>query len=87
MSPPRPFIDPTTGELDTAQILSEAVPLAKLIGVFVAGSLLPYAIVFFGSEGSVPGAVLALLGEFILAVGAGVVLMYVIARGIRLAGE
>ncbi|MGB9953212.1 hypothetical protein [Haloarcula sp. Atlit-120R] len=87
MSPPRPFIDPATGELDTAQILSEAVPLAKLIGVFVAGSLLPYAIVFFGSEGSVPGAVLALLGEFILAVGAGVVLMYVIARGIRLAGE
>ncbi|WP_336339289.1 hypothetical protein [Haloarcula brevis] len=87
MTPPRPFIDPATGELDTAQILSEAVPLAKLVGVFVAGSLLPYAIVFFGSEGTVLGAVLALLGDFVLAVGAGVVLMYVVARGIRLAGE
>ena len=87
MSPPRPFIDPATGEINTAQMISEAVPLAKLIGVFVAGSFLPYAIVFFGAENSALGALLALLGDFILAVGAGVVLMYVIARGIRLAGE
>ncbi|EMA30710.1 hypothetical protein [Haloarcula japonica] len=87
MSPPRPFIDPATDEIDTTQILSEAVPLAKLIGVFVAGSLPLYAIVLFGAENSALGAVLALLGNFILAVGAGVVLMYVIARGIRLAGE
>ncbi|WP_434530873.1 hypothetical protein ACODNH_19290 [Haloarcula sp. NS06] len=87
MSPPRPFIDPATGEIDRAQILSEAVPLAKLIGVFVAGSLPLYAIAFFGAENSALGVVLALLGEFILAVGAGIVLMYVIVRGIRLAGE
>ncbi|RLM95843.1 hypothetical protein [Haloarcula sp. Atlit-7R] len=73
--------------MDTAQILSEAVPLAKLIGVFVAGSLPLYAIAFFGAENSALGALLALLGDFIVAVGAGVVLMYVIARGIRLAGE
>ena len=83
----RPFIDPATGDVNTAQIVSEAVPLAKLIGVFVAGSLLPYAIVFFGSESSALGGLVALLGDFILAVGAGVVLMYVIARGIQLAGE
>jgi len=87
MSPPRPFINPATGELDTTQILSEAVPLGKLIGVFVAGSLPLYAIAIFGAENSALGALLALFGDFILAVGAGVVLMYVIARGIRLAGE
>ncbi|WP_336358144.1 hypothetical protein [Haloarcula sp. CGMCC 1.6347] len=85
--PSGPFIDSATGDVNTAQIISEAVPLAKLIGVFVAGSLVPYAIVFFGSESSALGALLALLGDFILAVGAGVVLMYVIARGIQLAGE
>jgi len=55
MSPPRPFIDPATGEIDRAQILSEAMPLAKLIGVFVAGSLPLYAIAFFGAENSVLG--------------------------------
>ncbi|GGK80906.1 hypothetical protein [Haloarcula sebkhae] len=87
MSPPRPFIDPATGEIDSAQILSEAVPLAKLVGVFVAGSLPFYAIAFFGAENSALGALLALLGDFILAVGAGIALMYVIAHGIRLAGE
>nr|WP_233563314.1 hypothetical protein [Haloarcula sp. Atlit-7R] len=55
--------------------------------MFVAGSLPLYAIAFFGAENSALGALLALLGDFIVAVGAGVVLMYVIARGIRLAGE
>jgi hypothetical protein len=87
MPSPRPFIDPATGEINTAQIISEAVPLGKLIGVFVAGSLPPYAVAFFGAENSALGALLALLGDFILAVGAGVVLMYVIVRGIQLAGE
>jgi len=83
----RPFIDPATGEVNTAQVLSEAIPLAKLIGVFVGGAVLPYAIVFFGAENSALGALLALLGDFILAVGAGITLMYAIARGIQLAGE
>ncbi|KAA9397899.1 hypothetical protein Har1130_06540 [Haloarcula sp. CBA1130] len=83
----RPFVDPATGELNTALLLSEIVPLAKLIGVFVAGSLVPYTIVFFGSESSVLGALLALVGDFILAVGAGIVLLYVVARGIQLSSE
>ncbi|NLV06418.1 hypothetical protein GOC83_09780 [Haloarcula rubripromontorii] len=83
----RPFVDPATGELEPNKILSEAIPLAKLIGVFVAGAVLPYAFAFFGSESSVLGALLVLVGEFILAVGAGVVLIYAIARGIRLADE
>ncbi|AJF27217.1 MULTISPECIES: hypothetical protein [Haloarcula] len=83
----RPFIDPATGELEIARIISEAVPLAKLIGVFVAVSLPPYAVALFGAENTALGALLALLGDFILAVGAGVVLMYVIVRGIQLADE
>jgi hypothetical protein len=81
----RPFVDPATGELEPNQIMAEVIPLAKLIGVFVGGAVLPYAFASFGSESSVLGAVLALVGEFILAVGAGVVLIYVIASGIRLA--
>jgi len=83
----RPFIDPATGDINTAQMISEAVPLGKLIGVFVAGSLPLYALAFFGAENSALGELLALLGDFIIAVGAGVVLIYVIARGIRLASE
>jgi len=83
----RPFIDPATGGINTAQMISEAVPLGKLISVFVAGSLPLYALAFFGAENSALGALLALLGDFIIAVGAGVVLIYVIARGIRLASE
>jgi hypothetical protein len=87
MPSPHPFVDPATGGLNTAMILSEAVPLAKLIGVFVAGSLVPHAIVFFGAESSVLGALIALVGDFILAVGAGIVLLYVVARGIQLSSE
>lgn len=86
MSASPPFVDPSTSELDTDQILYEAIPLAKLIGVFVAFSLVPFALVFFiGPSGF--GALLAVLGQFILAVGAGIVLMYVIARGMQLSDE
>ncbi|GCF15442.1 hypothetical protein Harman_33770 [Haloarcula mannanilytica] len=81
----RPFVDPATGELEPNQIMSEVIPLAKLIGVFVGGAFLPYGFAFFGSDSSALGVVLTLIGEFVLAVGAGVVLIYVIARGIRLA--
>mgnify|MGYP000403940931 CR=1 FL=1 len=83
----RPFVDPATGEVNTAQVISEAVPLGKLIGVFVAVSLVPYAIVFFGAESSVLGALIALVGDLILTVGAGIVLLYVVARGIQLSSE
>lgn len=41
MPSPKPFVDPTTGDLDTNQILSEAVPLGKLVGLFVALGLVP----------------------------------------------
>jgi len=75
-----PFVDPATGELDAAQILTEAVPLGKLIGAFVAVSLVPFGLEFFAGPSAL-GAVFSLFGQFVLAVGAGIVLMYVIARG------
>lgn len=79
-----PFVDTTTGELKTDQILSEVVPLGKLIGFFVAVSLVPFGLVFFALDRSSLGVLFVLLGQFILAVGFGIVLMYVIARGIQL---
>lgn len=75
-----PFVDPVTGELDTQQLLAEAFPLGKLIGVFVAVSLVPYGLgVVVGP--SLLGQAFFLIGQFILAIGAGVVLLYVIVRG------
>lgn len=46
MPPSTPFVDRATGALDTDQILAEAIPIAKLIGLFVAIALVPLAIVF-----------------------------------------
>jgi len=82
-----PFADPATGTLDTAQLLSEAVPLAKLIATFVAVALVPFALSFLVGFGGSLGALLTVLGQFVLAVGSGIVLIYCIARGIQLAGE
>lgn len=78
-----PFADPATGKLDTAQIITEARPIAKLIGVFVAVSLVPFGLGFFAAPSAL-SMVFFLFGQFILAVGAGVVLLYIITRGIEL---
>ncbi|WP_436927909.1 hypothetical protein [Halosimplex amylolyticum] len=83
----KPFIDPTTGDPDTDQILSEAIPLGKLIGVFVALSLVPFGLAFLALGNSLLGAVLVAIGQFVLAVGAVIVLTYAVARGIQLSGE
>lgn len=82
MPPSTPFIDRDTGTLDGAQILSEAIPLAKLIGLVAALALIPVAISLI--LGVFP-PVLMLVAQFIIAVGTGVVLLYIIARGIHLA--
>jgi hypothetical protein len=65
----------------------EAIPLAKLIGVFVAIALVPFAMVFLLGGRSTAGMLFALAGQFVLAVGSGIVLMYVISRAIQLSGE
>jgi len=86
MSSSVPFIDPSTGELDIQQILYEAVSLGKLISVFALVSLVPFTLAFLLGASS-PSTVLAVIGQFILAIGAGIVLMYVIARGNHLSVE
>ncbi|QLD84420.1 hypothetical protein HWV23_01420 [Natronomonas halophila] len=82
-----PFVDPATGELDIAQIISEAVPLGRLIGLFAVIGFIPFSIGAFGYGNSTVGVVFVLLAQFVLAVGAGVVLIYVIVRGTQLAEE
>ena len=87
MAPATPFVDPDTGRLDTDQLLYEAVPLAKLIALFAAVALVPFAVLFLLGPTGPLGALVGLLAQFVLAVGGAVVLMYVIARAQALAAE
>ena len=82
-----PFVDPRTGTIHVPQIVAEVVPLAKLIALVAGVALVPFALATFLFGSSILGAVVAVLGQFVLAVGSGIVLMYVVARGIELAGE
>ena len=76
-----PFFDSETGTLDVA----EAIPVARLVGLFVAVSLLPLVVGTFSfGPASLVGAAFVLVGRFVLAVGAGVTLLYVVVRGRRL---
>ncbi len=84
MSSP-PFIDQSSGELDLSQILSEAFPLAGLVLLFGGAALLLFLITLLVGPGGLLAGFLTVVSQFVLAVGAGVVLMYVIARGIQLA--
>lgn len=87
MPPSPPFVDRETGTVDIDQILAKVVPLAKLIGLFVALALVPLVLVVLLAGNSLAGMILAVVAQFILTVGAGIVLLYVISRGIHLAEE
>lgn len=91
MSPSRPFFTSPSGELDTEQIIDEAVPLAKLVGAVGVVALVPIFLQVLLVEilGIVPllGALLTLAGQFVVAVGTGVVLMYVVVRANQLVDE
>ena len=87
MSPSTLFIDQETGEIDTNRILAEAIPIAKLIGVFVAIALIPLAIVFVFVGNSLVGLLFTVAAQFILTIGAAIVLLYIISRAIHLANE
>lgn len=84
MSAP-PFIDGETGGLDTDRIKTEAFPLAGLIALFAGLALVPFVVVLLVGGNSALGLLFTIVGQFILAVGTGVVLMYVITRAIQLA--
>lgn len=87
MPPSDLFVDRVTREIDFDRVVAEAIPIATLIGVFVTLVLVPLAIVFLVGSNSIVGLLFTLLALFVLAVGAGVVLLYVIVRGIRLADD
>ena len=80
-----PFIDPESGELDFDQIRAEAFPLAGLIVLFGGIALLLFLIMLLVAGNSLLAGLLTVVSQFVLAVGTGIVLMYVIARGIQLA--
>jgi hypothetical protein len=82
-----PFIDQESGELDLGQIRTEVFPLAGLIVLFGGLALLLFLITLLVAGNSLLGAVFTVVSQFILALGTGIVLMYVIARGIQLADE
>lgn len=82
-----PFIDPETRALDTDQILAEVLPLAGLIALFAGLALVPFLVVLLFARNSSLGVLFTIIAQFVLAVGTGVVLMYVVARGIQLADE
>jgi len=60
-------------------------PLAGLILLFGGLALLLFLLALLVARSSVLGGFLVIVTQFILAVGTGIVLMYVIARGIQLA--
>ena len=82
--PSPPFVDRGTGELDTRQLIAETIPLAKLVGVVGVAALVPLTPLLLGIR-SGAGLVFTLAAWFVLAVGSGLVLMYVVARGTQLA--
>jgi hypothetical protein len=84
MPPAPPFIDPETGSLDTDRLAYETIPLAKLIAAVGAIALVPLGIAFLLGE-TVVAALFALAGQFVLAVGTALVLLYVVVRGLQLA--
>lgn len=90
MSPSRPFFDPATGELDTVQLIKEVIPLTKLIGAVVLVALVP--ILFRVTLGVLLGltsefGLYVLASQFIIAVGTGIVLLYVIVRANQMIDE
>lgn len=91
MSPSRPFFEPPSGELDTEQIFDEALPLGKLIGAIGVIALIPVLlrILLLDLIGITPviEVIFTLAVQFILAIGTGLVLIYVIMRSNQLINQ
>ncbi len=82
-----PFVDPVSNELDTSQIISEAIPIVGLVLLFATVAAVPFLLGAVFSFGSLLGLVFILIAQLVLVVGAGIVLIYVVARGIQLADD
>jgi len=84
MSPSPPFVDIDSRTFDFGQIWTEAYPLLGLVLLFAIVGLVP--IVLGVASSTAIGLLFVVIGQLILAVGTGIVLMYVVARGIQLSG-
>ena len=73
--------------MDLGRIRAEVFPLAGLILLFGGLALLVFLLTLLVAGNSILGGFLVVVTQFILAVGTGIVLMYVVARGIQLADE
>lgn len=82
-----PFIDRESGELNFDQIRREVFPLAGLIVLFGGAALLVFLLALLAAGNSLLSGFFTVLSQFILAVGTGIVLIYVVARGVQLADE
>lgn len=85
MSKSPPFIDPASGELNFDQIRAEAYPLTGLVALFAGLAFVPFLLVILFAGSSFLGTVLTFFSQLIIAIGTGIILIYVIARGIQLA--
>jgi hypothetical protein len=85
MSSNSPFVDTSDWSYDTGRIVAEAIPIAMLIGLFGALALVPLTVATLFAGGSILGDLFRLLAQLVLAVGSGVVLVHVVARGVRMA--
>jgi hypothetical protein len=92
MATDRPFYQPGSSSLDGDQLLEEAIPLAKLVLVVGAVAVIPILLqmMFVEALGLLPVSLqwlFAVLTQFVLAVGAGLILLYVVARAIQVEQE
>ncbi|WP_323190990.1 hypothetical protein [Halostella sp. PRR32] len=84
MPPSPPFIDSATSELDTDRLMYEAIPLAKLIAAVGAIAIVPFGFAILFGRSFLAG-LFVLVGQFVVAVGTGLVLLYVALRALQLA--
>ena len=79
--PSRPLFIDSDGTIEIDRIVAEAIPLSKLIGVMGLVAVVPFAI---ASEVAVLRGLFIALTQFVLAVGSGLVLLYIITRAMQL---
>ncbi|WP_136690003.1 hypothetical protein [Halorhabdus amylolytica] len=85
MSGSQPFVKRENDELDLRQIWDESLPILGLVVLFGSLALLPYLVVVVIFEGTFISLILRSFTQLVLAVGAAIVLMYVVTRAIQLA--
>ncbi|MFB6353751.1 MAG: hypothetical protein ABEJ92_06660 [Halobacteriales archaeon] len=85
MSPTPPFIDGETGALDTGQVAREALRIAGLVVLFGSLAMLAFLVGLLAGGNAAVGLLFSFVAQLVIAVGAGVVLIYAVARGVQLA--